>query len=94
MKLFLQSRQQNSKQKILANRNMSMVLSFFGNGCHLPSQIKILNFILNACFDIFFVISYKAGTEGFCNAFGSFSQTNNEIKYKNIVQNFVEKTIK
>jgi len=30
-----------------------MVLSFFGNGCHLPGQIKILNFILNACCDIF-----------------------------------------
>jgi len=41
-----------------------------------------------------FVFSCKAGTEGFRNAFGTFSETNIEIKYKNIVQDFVEKAMK
>jgi len=42
---------------------------------------------------LFYVFSFKAGTEGFRNAFGTFSKTNIEIKYKNIVQRFVEEDI-
>ena len=34
---------------------------------------------------------FQAGTEGFRHTFGTFSETNFEIKYKNIAQNFVEK---
>ena len=61
---------------------------------HLSDQIQTFKFIINACHDIFFYVFFiKAGTEGFRNAFGTFSETNIETKYKNIVQNFVEKAI-